>query len=196
MNLFIKSLLVAAMIAGFMVFFTTGCTKSLPEIEAGLKIPAPSIGDSQMTLSSFSNLNADGTCHKLIRRIELKIGDQGWMDLSSIDPTSTVTCSTDGKFRFNADFNNGYLSTAKAILQAGGRVPLQVRGFGDVLISEVGQVTLSYGPAQSNYNIKLASTNGNMSNGGAYKVTGQATINEPTVATGSVYHVYGTLKGK
>jgi len=195
MSLFVKSLLIAVMIAGFMVFFTTGCTQSIPEIEAGLKIPAPSFDQSSITLNTFYVPNADGVCHKLIKRIELKAGDQGWMDLTAIDPTSTVTCSTDGKFHFVADFRTGYLGNVRSALEAGAKIELQVRGFGDILLSEIGSTTLTYGPAQSNYNIKLASTRQNPSSGGNFVVSGEAKPNG-IAATSTNYFVYGTLRSK
>lgn len=197
MNLFIKSLMIATMIAGFMVFFTTGCTKSLPEIEAGLKMPAPHFDNVQTSLTSFYIPDADGFCHKLIKRIEIKLENKDWVDLLTIDPTATVSCATDGKFHFIADFNTGYLASAKSILQAGGSVTIVVRGYSDILISEIGQIVLSYGAVPASYNVALAVTQNNRSNGGTgnFVVSGQAKPNYPTANSAS-YLIYGAVRSK
>lgn len=198
MSLVIKSLLIAVMVAGFMVFFTTGCTQSIPEIEAGIKIPAPTFDNSQATLSSFVVQDAEGTCHKLIKRIEIRIADQGWVDLLSVDPTATISCATDGKFHFIADFTTGYLNAAKASLEAGGRVTLEVRGFGEFLLSEVGQIVLNYGASQSSYNIAFAKTveNRTASGTGNFVVSGEAKNISTPAASSTNFFVYGSLRSK
>lgn len=124
---------------------SVGCKKATPEVTALGKLEGLSFGSSSMTITSWQISNAVGNCPADVTRIEISFDGTNWTDLQTFDPSSTISCSSDGHFTFNLDFDRTDMVTHRSSMTSGNKVTVWGRGFSDFAMTEDTKLLLGRG---------------------------------------------------